>query len=125
MRTFDGAVRLDLLGWTLMLVFCLLTFLVDTSELVFSLVLAGLVAAVALWVRFRPSRAALVVSLIFGLLLFVQQIGYSVGSLTQSDFATLGVDILGLVGATCVVVGSAMALRTRRDVPASASGSAN
>lgn len=71
--------------------------------------------AMVTWIRRRDGAAAYVVSIVLGVLLLLQSIGYLAGDLADDtlSIAYPMVDALALLAALAVVVGSGWALRTR------------
>lgn len=113
MSTFERSVRLTVLGWTLVVVFAVLVALGPDSVLN-AAIFAVIGAVMGAWVWLRRSRPASVVSLVIGVLLSIEQVGYVVADLSDGEVARGGADLLGLVAGLVVVLGSVLALRTSR-----------
>lgn len=102
-------------GWGLVAVFGVLVWLV-ADEPGAGAVFAGGAVLMALWVALRPGTAAVVVSLVLGLLHTAEQVAYLVADLTGSPIAVDVVlaDVVGLLGGLLVAGGAALWLVRRR-----------
>lgn len=102
-------------GWGFVAVFGVLVWLV-ADELGAGAMFAGVAVLMAAWVALRPGTAALVVSLVLGLLHTAEQVAYLVADLTRSPVAVDVVlaDVVGLLGGLLVAGGAALWLTRRR-----------
>ena len=102
-------------GWSLVVVFGVLVWLVS-GEPGSAALFGGVGLAMAIWVALRPALAAMVVSLVLGLLHTIEQIAYLAVDLSASDMSAgrvLG-DAEGLLAGLLVVGGAVAALLQRR-----------
>ena len=92
-------------------------------EYAFSAATAIIAFVMAYWLWKRPSKAALVVTVVLGGLQFLQQVGYSVADLSSTGVwaehqASKGVttisDLFGALASGAVVAGAASGLWQRR-----------
>jgi len=104
-----------IVGWLLVVVFGVLVWLV-AGELRSGIVFAAVGLAMSAWVARRPGTAALVVSLVLGLLHTVEQIAYFGADVSGSNppiGSVLG-DAEGLLAGLLVVGGAVAGLRRLR-----------
>lgn len=115
MNGLERPARIVVAGWALVIVFGVLVWLVS-GEPGSAALFAGVGLVMATWVALRPGVAAMVVSLILGLLHTVEQIAYLAVDLSEPDLAvgTVLADALGLLGGLLVLGGAAAALLRRR-----------
>ena len=117
--------RLILVGWAVFVVMSLLVIAVRGSDHVANMaVFIALAVAMAVWVARRRSKAAVVTSLVLGLLHTLQQSAYLVAGATGDDIdaAELAVDAVGLVSGLLIVAGAIPALSQVRREPVDAAG---
>ncbi len=108
-----GPVRTVMLGWVTFLLMTVAVVLVRGADHVANMaVFAAIGVAMLIWVALRRSRAALVASLVLGLLHVAEQIAYLLAGGTDS--LEVGVDVLGLVSGLLLVAGASWELRRRR-----------
>lgn len=102
-------------GWSLVVVFGVLVWLVS-GEPGSGAMFAGVGLAMAVWVALRPGLAAMVVSLVLGLLHTAEQVAYLAVDLSDAGTAagTVLTDAEGLLGGLLVVGGASAALLRRR-----------
>src|SRR3954447_5720583 len=97
-------------GWLLVVVFGLLV-LALAHEPRSAAFFCGVGLLMALWVGRRPRTAALVVSLVLGLLHTAEEVTYLIYGIADSSAITLVLaDVVGLLGGVSVVGGAAVAL---------------
>jgi uncharacterized membrane protein len=108
--------RLVLAGWGLTVLVAVLILVVDPGQLGFALILALLAVAMAAWVWRRATRAALISSLVLGLLLLLSFGAYTIAGATEDEFDSqiLVTDIIGLIGGLAIVAGAVQALVEQR-----------
>ncbi len=108
-----GPVRTVMLGWVTFLLMTVAVVLVRGADHVANMaVFAAIGVAMLIWVALRRSRAALIASLVLGLLHVAEQIAYLLAGGTDS--LEVGVDVLGLVSGLLLVAGASWELRRRR-----------
>lgn len=108
-----GPVRTVMLGWVTFLLMTVAVVLVRGADHVANMaVFAAIGVAMLIWVALRRSRAALIASLVLGLLHAAEQIAYLLAGGTDS--LEVGVDVLGLVSGLLLVAGASWELRRRR-----------
>jgi len=102
-----------MLGWVTFLLMTVAVVLVRGADHVANMaVFAAIGVAMLIWVALRRSRAALIASLVLGLLHVAEQIAYLLAGGTDS--LEVGVDVLGLVSGLLLVAGASWELRRRR-----------
>ncbi len=108
--------RLVLAGWGLTVLVAVLIVVVDPRQVGFALILALLAGAMGAWVWRRATRAALITSLVLGLLLLVSFGAYTVAGATGDEFESQVVitDLVGLIGGLAIVLGAVQALVEQR-----------
>ncbi|CAN5749772.1 hypothetical protein BH18ACT7_BH18ACT7_03990 [soil metagenome] len=108
-----GPVRTVMLGWVTFLLMTVAVVLVRGADHVANMaVFAAIGVAMLIWVALRRGRAALIASLVLGLLHAAEQIAYLLAGGTDS--LEVGVDVLGLVSGLLLVAGASWELRRRR-----------
>ncbi|MBA3249836.1 MAG: hypothetical protein H0T66_05900 [Geodermatophilaceae bacterium] len=108
-----GPVRTVMLGWVTFLLMTVAVVLVRGADHVANMaVFAAIGVAMLIWVALRRGRAALIASLVLGLLHVAEQIAYLLAGGTDS--LEVGVDVLGLVSGLLLVAGASWELRRRR-----------
>ena len=88
-----------------------------SSEVPFAVVVAVLALGVCVWYRMTSGKAAVIVGLILGALLGLEQAAYVVADLGSSDGSSWGsalLDAVGLAACVLVVVGGALGLTRGR-----------
>jgi hypothetical protein len=112
-----SAVLLVVIGWLLVVVFGLLLLGKEPASAAIYIVVGLVMAA---WVRWRPGVAALVVSLVLGLLQTVEQGAYLATDAGEDTLpvGTALADAEGLLGGLLVVAGSVTVLVRRRQARA-------
>lgn len=109
----QGPVRTVMLGWVTFLLMTVAVVLVRGADHVANMaVFAAIGVAMLIWVALRRGRAALIASLVLGLLHVAEQIAYLLAGGTDS--LEVGVDVLGLVSGLLLVAGAGWELRRRR-----------
>lgn len=117
---------LVLAGWGVVVLVAILMLLLRGREEAGPAVVFALIAfAVGAWVRLRESRAAMIASLVLGVLWLLQFAAYTVADAMDDD-TSIGIfvtDVVAVVGGTLLVVGAIQALleRRRRGVAGAAS----
>ena len=112
----NGARRgasLYLSGWVGLAVFGAVVVVVrGSSELPFAIVVAGLAVGLCVWYQMTSGKAAVIVGLVLGTLLGLEQAGYVVADLTSSDgsLGTAVLDALGLAASALIVAGAVLGL---------------
>jgi hypothetical protein len=107
--------RIAMIGWGLFAGFWLLVLASrGADELAATLVFVAVAVLMLGWLWRRPGRAALITSLVLGLLHTVEQGAYLIADITAKPFklGLSGGDFLGLVAGIVIVGGSAAALRS-------------
>lgn len=114
--TVPPALRVLLAGWALFVLMWLLVVVVRPDDAVPVAVFVALGLLLAVWVVRRRSRAALVTSLVVGILHTLEQVAYTVAELGAEPVETsvVAIDLLGLVSGLLIAGGAAAALRARR-----------
>lgn len=117
--------RLVLAGWGLTVLVALLIVVVEGLRQVgFALVLGLLAAGMGAWVWRRATRAAMITSLVLGLLLLLSFGAYTVVGATGDEFDSqvFVTDMVGMIGGLAIVAGAVQVLieqrRARRARPA-------
>lgn len=114
MEKYNSAIRLTSFGWVMFVLFGGLVALGQDSAkngLVFAII--GI--ALGMWVWFRRSLPALIVSLVLGTLHTIEQVAYTYAGITDHSSAfQLVSDIFGFVGGVILVTGAAKSVRGRR-----------
>lgn len=108
--------RLVFAGWGLTVLVGVLIVVVDPRQVGFALILALVAGAMGAWVWRRPSRAALVSSLVLGLLLLLSFGAYTgVGAAgDEVESKVLVTDLMGTIGGLAIVAGAVQALLEQR-----------
>lgn len=109
--------RLFISGWVGIAVFGVLVVVARGSdELPFALVLAGVAVAVCAWYQMSSGKAAVIVGLVLGALLGLEQLAYTIADLGSGDSFLTGtfLDALGLVATVLIVAGAVLGLMGRR-----------
>jgi hypothetical protein len=117
MKKFELWLRVAASGWLLTAVFGgTVLAMKGSKELAAGLVLIVVGLLMAWWLLARRSRPAVITSLILGALQLLEQVAYSAADFGDKHLSatTTGADIFGSVAALAIVVGSVMALVTRR-----------
>jgi hypothetical protein len=112
-----GAARLALIGWGgVVLVAVLMLILRGGAEAGPAIVFAIIAVAVGAWLWFRNTRAALIASLVLGILWLLQFAAYAIADLVDEDFdvALFIVDLAAVAAGIAIVAGAIAALRERR-----------
>jgi hypothetical protein len=111
----SARLRMAMIGWVLFAVFWLTVLASRGADELASTVVFVAVAVLMLgWLWRRPGRAALITSLVLGLLHTVEQGAYLIADITARSFklGPAGGDFFGLVAGILIVAGSAAALRS-------------
>jgi hypothetical protein len=110
-----------LAGWAVVCVFvCLAVIDRGLDTLVWGLVVCTVAAGMAAWISRGPSQAALIISIVLGLLLTGQQLAYFVADVTDNDASVAAAieDGIGLVGALLILVGAiTMVIQRSNNLP--------
>ena len=108
---------LVLAGWAVVvLVAILMLVLRGRDEAAPAVVFALVAVVVGAWVLRRESRAAMITSLVLGLLWLLQFVAYTVADAMDDD-ASVGIfvtDVVAVIGGVILVVGAIQALVQRR-----------
>ena len=108
---------LVLAGWAVVVLVAILMLVLRGREEAAPAVVFALVAVVVgAWVLRRESRAAMITSLVLGLLWLLQFVAYTVAD-TMDDDASVGIfvaDVVAVFGGMILVVGAIQALVQRR-----------
>ena len=111
------AKSLVLAGWgVVVLVAILMLILRGREEAGPALVFALIAIAVGAWVWRRDSRAAMITTLVLGVLWLVQFVAYTVADMMDddADAAIFVTDVVAVIGGVLLVVGAIQALVQRR-----------
>ena len=111
------AKSLVLAGWgVVVLVAILMLILLGREEAGPALVFALIAIAVGAWVWRRDSRAAMITTLVLGVLWLVQFVAYTVADMMDddADAAIFVTDVVAVIGGVLLVVGAIQALVQRR-----------
>jgi hypothetical protein len=115
--------RIVLIGWAAILPFAaLLVIARGKHDVGVGLAFGVMACAMAAWVFLRASKAALVTSLVLGVLHTVEQMVYLGGDFTRDPHRPLVTvsDLVGLTAGVLIIVGSALGLAARRHTSATA-----
>ena len=103
-----------MVGWgVVVLVAILMLILRGSAEAGPAVVFAVVALGVGTWLWRRRSRAALITSLVLGILWLLQFVAYAVADLVDEDFdvALFLVDLVAVAGGVAIVSGAVAALR--------------
>lgn len=107
--------RLALVGWALVMLVAILMLVFRGSEEAGPAVVFAVIAlAVSAWLWFRDSRAALIVSLVLGVLWLLQFIAYTIADVGGDEFEVeiFVTDVIAVAAGAAIVWGSWRGLRT-------------
>ena len=113
----SGNLRLIFAGWGVVVFVAILMLLLrGSAEAGPAVVFAVVALGVSAWLWRRVGRAALIVSLVLGILWLLQFVAYAIADLVDDDFdvALFVVDLLAVAGGLAIVAGSGRALREQR-----------
>lgn len=115
-RPVPRGLRILLLGWGLFLLMWALVAVVRPDDARAAIVFMVLGLLLGSWVALRGSRAALVTSLVVGVLHAVEQVAYTVAELGADPVETsiVVLDGVGLLSGLLIVGGATASLRERR-----------
>jgi hypothetical protein len=111
------AQRLVLAGWAIVVLVAILMLVFrGREEAGPAVVFAVLAIAAGAWVWRRGTRAAIITSLVLGLLWLVQFAAYTVADAMDddADAAIFITDVIAVIGGVLIVVGAMQALSERR-----------
>ena len=113
MFSLKNPIQFAIYGWMLQIVFAFLV-LVDANEVASAIMFAVLALINWFWLRRSGGRLSLIVSTVFGLVLLLQQVGYIIAGISDSEWRILAEDVLGLTSAIMIVLGSIVAIQNKR-----------
>lgn len=113
MSRLDTPTRLILTGWGLVLLVAVLMVVARSEELGSAIAFAAIAVAMSAWLWLRKSRAAIITTLVLGILWTVQFVAYTVagftGEASEDQVLILIGDVVGIIAGAFIVLGATKA----------------